>query len=460
VCYFEPVLARLNDYKSHPAFSSCSLETSVCDGSIAVKRRPRARGRGIALAFDCDCPFTVDTSRESALGRGGIRALPAALKRPSGGTVGAVLDPCVLARIPVRLEPNVTSRIKFALATSSTIQSASAAAKRILLSDGSGYSRLDETAHDLGLGAEQIGDAMALLPGIVYHSPDRRTTRRPRRRFGAASRGYGAFGVSGDLPIAAVEVAGEDDIAEAGRMLDAHRLLSASGVPFDLVFLVKGGGDYRSRLKNVLTESLKLSEPDRRYGARGGVHIAELPSDGAELVRAAAVVTAGLDGKMHGTVRDETPTPSAKPFLDERPAGPLEYGYNADNSCTFKTGELPKNAWSHMLASETFGYLATDAGTGHMWHLNARENKINRWLNDSLTTDGTEKLEVILDGKNVSVFAAPDGNGCEITYGFGWAEWRKQIGGATFTTTAFVPPDVSARILIVEAEGAENFDVA
>ena len=89
ICYFEPVLSRLNDYTSHPAFSKLSLETSSYDGAIAVKRRPRAKGRGIALAFDCDCPYTFDTSREIALGRGGLRALKSALARPAGGTTGA-----------------------------------------------------------------------------------------------------------------------------------------------------------------------------------------------------------------------------------------------------------------------------------------------------------------------------------------------------------------------------------
>jgi cyclic beta-1,2-glucan synthetase len=61
ICYFEPVLARLSDYASHPAFSKLSLETSQHDGSVVVRRRPRAKGHGIAMAFDCECPFTFDT---------------------------------------------------------------------------------------------------------------------------------------------------------------------------------------------------------------------------------------------------------------------------------------------------------------------------------------------------------------------------------------------------------------
>jgi cellobiose phosphorylase len=110
---------------------------------------------------------------------------------------------------------------------------------------------------------------------------------------------------------------------------------------------------------------------------------------------------------------------------------------NSDNSFTFSMEDrLPYNAWSHVLAGETFGYLATDAGTGHMWYLNARENKINRWLNDSLTTSGTETLKVVSGNAEYSLFAAGDGCRCDVTYGFGWAEWKKTIDGVTYTTTA------------------------
>ncbi len=460
VCYFEPVLARLSDYIAHPAFSKLSLETSECDGSVVVKRRPRAKGRGIALAFDSDCPFTFDTSRELSLGRGGLRSLKTALSRPAGGSAGAVLDPCVLMRVRLRLEPDVTTRVRFSLTTASTGQSASAAAKRILSSGGGGYSHLDETARQLGLSPGQIDEAMALVPDIVYHSPDRRILPEDAPALLRGQKGLWSIGVSGDLPIIASEISDENDIPEAEKILNAHRLLSVNNVAFDLVYLVKGGGDYRSKLKNELVETLKLTDPDRRLEARGGVHIAQLPSSGAESVRAAATLYFRSGRPLNERTRDETSQPVGRPFLCACPDKALEYRYNDDNSFTFDVGEMPKNAWSHMLANETFGYLATDAGTGHMWHLNARENKINRWLNDSLTTDGTERLTVTHDGKSLSLFAAPDGCPCEVTYGFGWAEWKKSIGTAVFKTTAFVPTDMAARILIVEDEGAEDFEVS
>ena len=112
-----------------------------------------------------------------------------------------------------------------------------------------------------------------------------------------------------------------------------------------------------------------------------------------------------------------------------------------------------------MLANESYGYLATDAGTGHMWHRNARENKVNRWLNDSLTTEGTERLQLVRGNAVTSLFAA-DGCPCTVTYGFGWAQWKKTIAGETYTTTAFVPPETAARVLVVEKEDGGDFELS
>ena len=371
-----------------------------------------------------------------------------------------MLDPCVLVRVPVHLEPDVTTIVKFALSTSSTVQSAAAAAKRILTGETSVFSRLDETARALGFGIEQVDEAMALMPALVYPSPDRRIKPADATALRRGQQGLWCLGVSGDLPIVACAVDDDSGLAAAGRLLNTHRLLSRNNIAFDLVYLVRGGGDYRGKLKNDLMESLKLSDPDRRLEARGGVHIAELPSDGADLVRAAAVRTVDVE-KLEKYARDETTKADFRPFISDVGDGALTFGYDDENSFTFQTGRLPGNAWSHMLANESFGYLATDAGTGHMWHRNARENKINRWLNDSLTTDGTERLTVFSDDRQISLFAELDGCECAVTYGFGWARWQKKIGQAVITTTAFVPPDLSARLLIVEngRRGRPGLDV-
>jgi cyclic beta-1,2-glucan synthetase len=462
VCYFEPVLARLSDYEAHPAFSKLSLETLVYDNSVIVKRRPRAKGRGIALAFDATCPFQFDTSREKALGRGGIFALKAALAREPSATLGAVLDPCVLARVKLQLQANIPCTLSFAVTTASTPQAASAAAKRILsVTEPAFYSRLDETARRLELSADQIETAMALLPLVLYHSPDRRIDQDLLPALSKGQRSLWSLGVSGDLPMVTAVVEDERDIETSAELVSTHRLLYDNGAVFDLVFLLRGGGDYRNTMRDAMLDILKSQDSESRLGARGGIHLCDLSTEAAGTVRAASSVIIPSGGGVPKPERREDLLPAMRPFSCPERGGTLTYHYNDDNSFTFQIdGQLPHNAWSHMLANESFGYLATDAGTGHMWHLNARENKINRWLNDSLTTDGTEKLMLVSGGTEYSLFAANDGWPVTVTYGFGWARWEKTIGGARYTTTAFVPIGTAARIMTIDSVGGGDFEVS
>ena len=66
--------------------------------------------------FCCDVQASFDTSKELVMGRGGVRRIAEAAKSEPKDTQGAVLDPCVLARVKLSLAPNETKTVSFALA--------------------------------------------------------------------------------------------------------------------------------------------------------------------------------------------------------------------------------------------------------------------------------------------------------------------------------------------------------
>ena len=462
VCYFEPVLSRKSDYDSHPAFSKMSLETSRHDGAIVIRRRPRSKGQALTMAFGCDSPYEFDTSREKALGRGGILSLPAALQRKAGGTTGSVLDPCVLMRVKLRLEPGLRCRVSFALAPSWSADGAAQAVARILESGLQNSKRLDDTARRLGLALEEVDSAMALASEIIYPCPSRRVPPELLPAQACGQSGMWSLGVSGDYPILTATIddeTSEPDIIRARELIKTHAFLSENGVPFDLVFLLSDGGDYRGRLKNGVADILRSLELEWRLGARCGVHTAEREADGADTLLAASFRVIDKEpGKLRE--RDEKTAFEKLAFYPPQYDKPLEHGYNEDDSFTFLCGgAIPPNAWSHVLSNGEFGYIAADSGTGHMWHFNARENKINRWNNDSLSTEGTERLYLVIDGVKTSLFAAPDGFFCRVTYGFGYARWEKTIGNVNVKLTAFVPRDDACRVFLLETDAPANAEI-
>ena len=455
LCYFEPVLACLPDYLSHPAFSKMSLETFMKDGSVVIRRRAHGKNRDLYLCFSCSLPMTTDTSRENALGRGGFRSLQMDAAQQTGGAYGAVLDPCVLANVDIHLKQGEVRRIRFALALASTATDAYMAAQRILTAaETESLGRMDLLAHRFKMSMSQIQTALERITDLVFVTDHRKQLLQKLPVCTTGKRGLWPFAISGDLPILTAIMNAEQERDAASELIGEHIFLSHCGVNYDLVFLISDGGDYRCPIKQTLVELMRNADCESAYGVFAGIHLIDRHSDGVEAIMSASVQIVNL-GQATQLERHRTvgifPVEICKPLTVSTTN--FQHFFRSNGHFVFQLrNRLPPNAWSHMLANDQYGFLATDAGTGHMWHLNARENKVNRWLNDSLTTEGTEKLLLREGDKRCSLFANFDDFETTVTYGPGFACWEKQKGDMRVKTTAFVPPGVSARVLIIEPE--------
>ncbi|MDR3207147.1 MAG: hypothetical protein LBT60_02330 [Oscillospiraceae bacterium] len=458
VCYFEPVLARRRDFDAHPAFSKLFLETGIQGRTVVVRRRSRAARGDAFLAFACDHPgVRYDTSREIALGRGGADMLQSVLDRPARDTQGGVLDPCVLARVPLELAPGESVRVRFALAAAAAEHDALTAAARTVDSplDIGSPGRLEGILRLLGLTNAEAAGAFDILRALVYG------LEGDVRGNTLGQSGLWKFGVSGDLPIMLFDCDDPKRTERLARVIRRHRMLSLCGINADLVVFTRDGADYRRPVGGMVSETLKTIGAEAFLGARGGVHVidaAALAPQETALFRACA---AWIYAEPEEAPAPPPPRPKPLP-LGKGPLFPGENGgpacrYLPDGAFQFDTaGGLPPCAWGHALANPAFGALVTETGPGHMWRLNARENKMTPWVNDPLALRGGEQLALAVAGRTVSPFAGADGAGATVTYGFGYARWEKRSGGLRTTVTAFVPRNRSARVLLIEAEGATS----
>ncbi|MDP4110000.1 MAG: glucoamylase family protein, partial [Bacillota bacterium] len=103
--YFEPQVETQQDYAAHPSFSKLFLKTEISGNAVIIRRRPRHGGEEKGIVFCCDTPVTYDTSKEQAMGRGGVRRIMETAGNEAKKTEGAVLDPCVLARVRLNIAP-------------------------------------------------------------------------------------------------------------------------------------------------------------------------------------------------------------------------------------------------------------------------------------------------------------------------------------------------------------------
>lgn len=438
ICYLEPVLAREADYQAHPAYSKLSIESYPVDHGANFIRRPRSGTRQATLAVRWDREEAGwDTSRESALGRGGIRRLAQALERPARKSAGAVLDPCLFVRFPVDGKGSYCLRL--ALGVEDGPERAGQTAAQILHAPEQAVGRLDGLLRSLQLSAEEGRRTMELLTQLVF--PPKKASRVPQSDLWA-------WGVSGDLPIAVILPPKAEEQVEAFPF-QAHALLTQCGYSFDLVCLLTDGGNYLRPQKSGVLETIKTLGMEGELGRKGGIHLVEC-TVGEPVLPWSDWAAVMMDRSGHWTFRGEALVqPPALPCSLETVESTWEYAEEGDFALHLN-GNLPRLGWSHLLANRNFGWLTDETGCGHLWRGNARECPITPWNNDPLAVGGPEWFLLSYREEVHSLFADGDGCSLSVTYGFGWARWEKEWKGAVVRTTALVPWEEERRLLLVE----------
>ncbi len=440
LCGFTPVLQRRTDFNAHPAFSLLSLEAGLSGGVLTVRRRPRPGERDVYLCVTSDRPFIAATHslRGEPLGAGELlRSCP---------------DFHVSLAVPVKLSSG-RGRVSFALGVGFDASEAADTARRSLARrETQAVSRISAAALMLGMTVTDTRAALELIPQLVF-GPEPSERRRELLASGGVPREeLWRLGVSGDRPVLCAKIENETELEEAGRLLRRHALLTENGVDSDLVFLLTDGGDYRKAQRTALTEELRRLGREGTLNAPGGVYLADAAEPASSAAEAHADLTVRLDAIPAAPAHRERTPVTVPRYI--RGAGEVRCRREPDGAFRFAlTDRLPETAWSHVLANEDFGFLATECGAGHMWAKNSRLFAINSWLNDPMAAVGPERLTLTFDGQTRSLFADGSGVPTMVEYGMGWAAWERDFGGIRSRLTAFVPVDVPARVLILELTG-------
>ncbi len=405
---FEAVLAPWEDYVNHPAFARLGFQSVLRRNALLLRRLGRGGKPEMWLCAACD--RQADFCAEGAI-PGWLRA------------------GYVQVRVAVHTPPDTPWRVRFALGVGAHEDDAFAAAQRALVLPPESAAALP------GALAAQYGMTDAELEGAMAHiSPLLFPTAAPDAAAEQLKRpALWAHGISGDLPVWCAR--------PEAHVLRQWALLRALGIGCDLALCSSDGGDYLQPTRTKVRGALAALDLAHCLDAPGGVHL--VPEDAFADVAAAAAIRPGM-------AHTRCTLPLLPPPGDRRtmPTG-SDVHWDADGTVAF-TG-LPPRAWSNVLTNGRFGFLATDAGTGHLWYRNAHTGRINRWLCDPWVLRGTETLRMTTRAGAVSLFN--DDGRARVEYGFGWAAWERTVDGMSVRVTAFVPEDANARVLLIECAG-------
>lgn len=405
---FEAVLAPWEDYVNHPAFARLGFQSVLRRNALLLRRLGRGGKPETWLCAACD--RQADFCAEGAI-PGWLRA------------------GYVQVRVAVHTPPDTPWRVRFALGVGAHEDDAFAAAQRALVLPPESAAALPGTlAAQYGMTDAELEGAMAHISPLLFPTaaPDASAEQLERPALWA-------HGISGDLPVWCAR--------PEAHVLRQWALLRALGIGCDLALCTPDGGDYLQPTRAKVRGALAALDLAHCLDAPGGVHL--VPEDAFADVAAAAAIRPGM-------AHTRCTLPLLPPPGDRRtmPTG-SEVHWDADGTVAF-TG-LPPRAWSNVLTNGRFGFLATDAGTGHLWYRNAHTGRINRWLCDPWVLRGTETLRMTTRAGAVSLFN--DDGRARVEYGFGWAAWERTVDGMSVRVTAFVPEDADARVLLIECAG-------
>ncbi len=405
---FEAVLAPWEDYVNHPAFARLGFQSVLRRNALLLRRLGRGEKPETWLCAACD--RQADFCAEGAI-PGWLRA------------------GYVQVRVAVHTPPDTPWRVRFALGVGAHEDDAFAAAQRALVLPPESAAALPGTlAAQYGMTDAELEGAMAHISPLLFPavSPDASAEQLKRPALWA-------HGISGDLPVWCAR--------PEAHVLRQWALLRALGIGCDLALCTSDGADYLQPTRAQVRGALAALDLTHCLDAPGGVHL--VPEDAFADVAAAAAIRPGM-------AHTRCTLPLLPPPGDRRtmPTG-TDVRWDADGTVSF-TG-LPPRAWSNVLTNGRFGFLATDAGTGHLWYRNAHTGRINRWLCDPWVLRGTETLRMTTRTGAVSLF--DDDGHARVEYGFGWAAWERTVDGMSVRVTAFVPEDADARVLLIECAG-------
>ena len=433
--YAEIVLAPPADDLAHPAFGKLFVETEYVPESNALLCRRRRRAPDEAAAWAVHVigqegrtqgPVEWETDRGRFLGRGRGPDDPQALDgRPLTGTTGVLTDPIVSLRQRLRLAPGAVVRLSFATGTASSRETALALAQRYRDPNAAARTFAMAFAHGqsalrhLGVSSEEAMLFERLASRVLYADASLRADPEFLARNALGQEGLWGHGISGDLPILLVRIAGVDGVALARQVLQAQEYWRLKGLSADVVILNEHPVSYLDEVHAQLAALLD-NGPWRTWKHRpGGAYLLRadrMPEPERVLLAGVArAIVADDRGPLAQQLDRHVPrAPVTEEVAAHRKPGPVLLAPRqptvpplalANGLGGFADGgreyvivlegdqETPR-PWSNVIASPRLGTIVTASGSAFTWSENSRENRLTPFANDPVSDPSGEAILV------------------------------------------------------------------
>ena len=410
----------------HPAFSKLFVQTSVADGVLLARRRPRGLNEHWPWMAQCliaENP-SWETNRATFLGRGRTPADPAALDQTGAlsGQTGNVLDPVLAWRCPLALGPNETKTVRLltaAAADETAVLAAIRDATDALIPRSP--TRAEELAATMLLGRKDRTVPASLAGSEVLHR----------------------FPLSGD-ELRVIATAG---LASAGTREVIETLPSWRAVGLNVRVYVM------EKSAVAVPEGVILTDPD------------SFSADELSWWLASAQLVVGGDlqpaesapaGNAERVAFPDAPVTHDEPLQCFNGHG----GFSADGReyvipMALENGRLhlPPMPWVNVLANPQFGCIVTERGAGYTWSRNSQANRLTPWSNDPIRDPHGEAF-YLRDEESGELWSplpgpCPPRSAFTVRHGFGRTGFHSECLEISQDVEFLVPPEDPVKLVSI-----------
>ena len=495
--YAEVVLNRMEDHKSHPAFSKLFIQTDYLADhhSIIAKRRPRSDDEKpvwlmhIIAGLNQDNasePLQFETERSNFIGRGRSLSNPAAMDHgyKLKGTLGNVSDPIVSLRKTIELKPGEKIQFTFGLGMAHSREEA------VHIADIYDNQHATNRAFDLAtvystvelnhidITPKQAHYYQKLASYALYSNPKFRGNEKRLKGNRKKQQDLWAYGISGDLPLFVFKINDAVQLKRVKTLLKAHAFWRLKGLETELLILNDHPPSYSDEVQEAIHHSIETSMDRERLNKRGGVFVHKtdmMPENDLTLILSVAHAVfeqklpdlyniiptskttswfSKIDPDRYSTqVIDNVKSDVLDSDLEQNLQLFNGYGGFTPDGDEYhiliypdsESGKhrYPPAPWINVISNPSFGFTATEKGAGYTWSENSRENKLTTWSNDPVTDPHSEAFYIRDEEKKTYWSPTPgpvSGTGLyKVAHGFGYSRYEYSNDELDQELLQFVP---------------------
>lgn len=500
----EPILCTANKYYAHPAFNNMSIEFENHGENIIIKRRMKTiEEENIYLAVTLygenskayELQFEIDKNKIMGRNNNSIpELLLNAESENLSNEIALTVNPMLLLRKNVEVEPQKTVEISYIMAISNTRENALRLVEKyknkdkIIETFDLQKAKVETENRYFMIKNSNILGYQEMLRELLYKSYFKKN-HMYKLATGFENKIYlketlWKFGVSGDFPYILVKIKSDLDIEVISEILKAYEYFKLKNVKIDLIIVNEEEYTYEGRLKNLIDYEIQNNQ--LAYMINNGIYVLNnIEKQDCEILefRANLIIDASL-GNLQTIIKEQK-----QEYLEHQKYWNINNGninsdfkidsINDNNLVEINKTDFLKNlkfsneyggftqdgkeyhiqinknqklpiAWSNILSNKTFGTLLTETGGGYTWCKNARLNRVTAWNNNPIIDIPSEII--YLKNMETQEFwtlgysVVPKNIEYNILYGFGYVLYKQIYDEVLQENQVYVPTEDNLKV--------------